>query len=176
MRLDWIPVRIGLHFPFLASKWHLIASKYPKFAVPWKWRFPAKPFFSKQSLAFFLKLSQNTTDLLYIQNASTRLKCCAKWYARRILYRCKFASCVSKPLLTWLEFCAALQKAIVVSEPCLVSRLIWCRCSRAGKTLSHLPWENLNLMLKRPSFVNQNDNQSLFRKKSFPIFSTPPCF
>ena len=115
-------------------------------------------------------------DLLYIQNASTGLKCCAKWYARRILYRCKFASCVSKPLLTWLEFCAALQKAIVVSEPCLVSRLIWCSCNIEGQTLSHLPWENLNLMLKRPSFVNQNDNQSLFRKKSFPIFSTPPCF
>ena len=33
MRLDWILVRIGLNFHFLASKWHFIASKYLKFAV-----------------------------------------------------------------------------------------------------------------------------------------------
>ena len=62
MRLNWILVRICLNFHFLASKWHLIASKYPKFAVPWKWRFSAKPFFSKQSHAFFLTLSRNTTE------------------------------------------------------------------------------------------------------------------
>ena len=51
MRLDWILVRIGLNFHFLASKWHLIASKYPKFAVPWKWRFPARPFYSQMQWA-----------------------------------------------------------------------------------------------------------------------------
>jgi len=51
MRLDWILVSLGLNFHFLASKWHLIASKYPKFAVPWKWRFPAKPFYSQMQWA-----------------------------------------------------------------------------------------------------------------------------
>ena len=34
MRLYWILVRIGLNFHFSASKWHFIASKYLKFAVP----------------------------------------------------------------------------------------------------------------------------------------------
>ena len=34
MRLYWILVRICVNFHFLASKWHLIASKYPKIAVP----------------------------------------------------------------------------------------------------------------------------------------------
>ena len=33
MRLYWILVKIGLNFHFLASKWHLIAYKYPKYAV-----------------------------------------------------------------------------------------------------------------------------------------------
>ena len=51
MRLDWIPARISLNFHFLVSKWHLIASKYPKFAVPWKWRFPARPFYSQMQWA-----------------------------------------------------------------------------------------------------------------------------
>ena len=51
MRLDWILVRICLNFHFLASKWHLIASKYPKFAVPWKWRFPARPFYRQKQWA-----------------------------------------------------------------------------------------------------------------------------
>ena len=51
MRLDSILVRICLNFHFLASKWHLIASKYPKFAVPWKWRFPARPFYSQMQWA-----------------------------------------------------------------------------------------------------------------------------
>ena len=63
MILERILLIICPNFPFLASKWHLIASKYPKFAVPWKWRFPAKPFFSKQSPAFYTTLSRNTTDL-----------------------------------------------------------------------------------------------------------------
>ena len=51
MRLDWILARISLNFHFLVSKWHLIASKYPKFAVPWKWRFPARPFCSQMQWA-----------------------------------------------------------------------------------------------------------------------------
>ena len=51
MNWDWILVRIGQDFHFLASKWHLIASKCPKFAVPWKWRFPARPFYSQMQWA-----------------------------------------------------------------------------------------------------------------------------
>ena len=42
------------HFHFVSPP--LFPSKW------WKWRFPAKPFFSKQSLAFFLTLSRNTTE------------------------------------------------------------------------------------------------------------------
>ena len=66
MRLDWILVRISLNFHFLASKWHLIASKYPKFAVPWKWRFPARPFCSQMQWAkneIGLDSSQNLSKI-----------------------------------------------------------------------------------------------------------------
>ena len=34
MRLDWILVRIDLDFNFLVSKWQLVATTCPKFAVP----------------------------------------------------------------------------------------------------------------------------------------------
>ena len=43
MRLDWILVRIGLNFNFLVSKWHLIASMYPKFDVQKKFTHVLSP-------------------------------------------------------------------------------------------------------------------------------------
>ena len=49
----------------MVSKWHLIASKYPNFAVPWNWQFLAKPFFSKLSCAIYLTLSRNTTGFYF---------------------------------------------------------------------------------------------------------------
>ena len=48
MSWDWILLRIGPNVQFKVSKWHLIASKYPKFAGPLKGQFPAKPFISKR--------------------------------------------------------------------------------------------------------------------------------
>ena len=48
--IDWLLLKRGPYFQLLASKWHLIASKYPRFAVPWKWRFSAKPFYRNARL------------------------------------------------------------------------------------------------------------------------------
>ena len=72
MKWDWILLRICPNFLFPASKWHLSDSKYPEFAVPWQWRFPAKSFFSKQSHAVYHTLPLNTiefsSDVAYCQN------------------------------------------------------------------------------------------------------------
>ena len=52
IKQDWILLRKGKNVPYPTSKWHLSASKCPKFAVPWNGQFSAKPFFSKPSRAF----------------------------------------------------------------------------------------------------------------------------
>ena len=67
--MQWAKNEIGLdssqnrsNFSFLASKWHLIACKYLELAETWNWQFSAKPFFSKQSHAFYSTLSRYATE------------------------------------------------------------------------------------------------------------------
>ena len=111
--MPWLIIKVILKYvQLLASKWHLIASKYPKLAETWNWHFSANPFFSNQSCTIYHILSQNNTELLCYMTPAMKEKCCkyrltklikfTLFYYTRLLknaYQCSLTSQI--PWLLW---------------------------------------------------------------------------